>query len=181
MIGPRLRELRTAAGLTLTSAARYAGIAHSTLSRLETGRLRPTLDQLVPLARLYGVTLDELASPSPGPADRPGLHRHGATYLPLNRRPGGIQAYRVTAPGLAGPNEPAPCGHEGFQWLHVLGGTLRLVLGDRDLRLRDGESAEFDTRVPHWMSNATAAPLEMVVLFGRQGERPSITVRAAPA
>lgn len=68
--------------------------------------------------------------------------------------------------------------HEGYEWLYVLSGQLRLVLGKHDLVLRTGEAAEFDTRTPHWFGNPGPDPVEILTLFGRQGER--MHVRARP-
>lgn len=65
------------------------------------------------------------------------------------------------------------------EWLYVLSGRLRLVLGQHDLVLRRGEAAEFDTRVPHWFGNAGSQPVEYLTLFGRQGER--VHLRAKPS
>lgn len=173
-VGPMLRALRQARGRTLTQVtAGVAGLSASTLSRLETGRLRPTLEQLLTLAQAYEVALDDLVGVAP-----PTLRRHGAVYTRLTNRPGGIQAYRVTAEGPDPAGPPQPCSHEGYQWLHVLRGRLRLVLDSQDLHLVEGEAAEFDTRVPHWMAHAGDGPLEMLVLFGRQGDRPTMRVRA---
>jgi quercetin dioxygenase-like cupin family protein len=70
--------------------------------------------------------------------------------------------------------------HEGYEWLYVLSGRLRLRLGEHDVALEEGEVAEFDTRTPHWFGNASsAASLEILSLFGPQGER--LHVRARPA
>ncbi|HWO50043.1 MAG TPA: helix-turn-helix transcriptional regulator, partial [Ornithinibacter sp.] len=59
-VGPRLKELRQRRNITLNELAAETGISISTLSRLEAGLRRPTLEQLLPLARAYSVTLDEL-------------------------------------------------------------------------------------------------------------------------
>lgn len=146
----------------------------STLSRLESGARRPTLEQLLPLARAHGVTLDELVDAPP--TGNPRIHlrpvtRHGMTILPLTRRAGGIQAYKLVIPARSHPREPDPQTHEGYEWLYVLNGRLRLILGEHDLVLSPGEAAEFDTRVPHWFGAAGAEPVEFLSMFGKQGER----------
>ena len=51
-VGPRLRELRRRRDVTLAALSRSTGISVSTLSRLESGQRRPTLELLLPLARL---------------------------------------------------------------------------------------------------------------------------------
>ena len=180
-VGPRLRALRRQRETTLAELSAATGISVSTLSRLESGTRRPTLEQLLPLARAHGVTLDELVDAPP--TGDPRIHlrpvnRHGMIMLPLTRRAGGIAAYKLVIPGSGRPGEPDPQSHEGYEWLYVLNGRLRLVLGEHDLVLSPGEAAEFNTRLPHWFGPADAEPVEFLSLFGKQGER--IHTRAAP-
>lgn len=179
-VGPRLKAIRTQRGLTLTQLADTTGISVSTLSRLESGQRKPTLELLLPLARAHQVQLDELVD-APTTGD-PRIHarpikRHGATYIPLTRRPGGLQAFKQIVPEGWNNGDPTPRVHEGYDWVYVLSGRLRLVLGDKDMILEAGEVAEFDTRVPHWFSNPGPGPAESLMLFGPQGER--LHVRAS--
>jgi transcriptional regulator with XRE-family HTH domain len=178
-VGPRLRALRRRRGMTLGELHATTGISVSTLSRLEGGGRRPTLELLLPLARAYGVPVDELVGAPPTGDPRVHLRpvrRAGMTYVPLTRRPGGTQAYKlILSPGRRGGE---PQSHEGYEWLYVLDGRLRLVLGAQELVLVPGEAAEFDTHVPHLMSSADDAPVELLILFGRQGERAHLRARS---
>jgi transcriptional regulator with XRE-family HTH domain len=179
-VGSRLRELRRRREITLTDLAAQTGISVSTLSRLESGDRRPTLELLLPLARAYGVTLDELVG-APATGD-PRVHlrpvrRHGMTMLPLTRRAGGIQAYKLVIGAGSARSEPELQTHEGYEWVYVLDGRLRLVLAEHDLVLRPGEAAEFDTRTPHWFGAADGAAVEFLSLFGKQGERAHLRAR----
>ncbi len=181
-VGPRLRALRRRRDLTLTELAASTGVAISTLSRLESGERRPTLELLLPLAQVYGVTLDELVDAPP--TGDPRIHlrpmqAHGMTMVPLTRRPGGIQAYKFVLPGVAQPQQPELKTHEGYDWVYVLNGNLRLVLAEHDLVLGAGEAAEFDTRTPHWFGAADDKPVEILSLFGKQGERAHLRARPA--
>ncbi len=181
-VGPRLKQLRQLRDITLIDLAEETGISTSTLSRLEAGLRHPTLEQLLPLARAYGVTLDELVDAPPTGDPRINLRpiptSDGRTILPLSRRPGGIQAYKFVLPAGRDDAEPELRTHEGYDWAFVLNGKLRLVLGEHDLILEPGEVAEFDTRTPHWFGATSAGPVEFLSLVGKQGERAHI--RAAP-
>ncbi|MFY1576532.1 helix-turn-helix domain-containing protein [Verrucosispora sp. WMMD703] len=180
-VGPRLRALRKQRGITLNELSDATGISVSTLSRLESGQRRPTLELLLPLARAHQVPLDELVgAPAVGdPRVRPRpIVRHGITFLPLTRRPGGLQAFKQILPPHT-PAEAQPQTHEGYEWLYVLSGQLRLRLGEHDLLLTPGEVAEFDTRIPHCVTNPGPETTEVLNLFGPQGER--LHVRARPA
>jgi transcriptional regulator with XRE-family HTH domain len=182
-IGSRLRALRKEREVTLADVAAETGISVSTLSRLESGARRPTLELLLPLARAYGVTLDELVDAPPTGDPRVHLRpvtRHDMTMIPLTRRAGGIQAYKlVIAAGTR--REPSPQSHEGYEWLYVLNGRLRVVLGSSEFVLTPGEAAEFDTRVPHWFASADPDdPVEILSLFGAQGEKAHLRARPRP-
>ena len=172
-----MRHLRSRSGITLGALAEATGISKSTLSRLETGQRRPSLELLLPLARVYQVPLDDLVgAPEVGdPRLRLKPRRaNGRTVIPLTRQPGGIQAWKIVIP--AAQAEPVLKTHEGYEWLYVLTGRMRLVLGEHDVVLGQGEVAEFDTRVPHWFGSAGGRPAEVLSLFGPQGE--GIHVRA---
>lgn len=183
-VGERLRALRRSRGTTLDDLSADTGISISTLSRLESGHRRPTLELLLLLARAHGVPLDELVG-APATGD-PRIHprpitRHGMTMLPLSRRPGGPQAYKLVIPVLPPPAEHGELRvHEGYDWLYVLSGRLRLLLGEHDLVLGAGEVAEFDTRAPHWFASAGPGPAEVLTLFGPQGERMHVRARPRP-
>jgi transcriptional regulator with XRE-family HTH domain len=179
-VAPRLRALRQRRETTLADLSAATGISVSTLSRLESGQRRPNLELLLPLARAHGVALDDLigAPPTGDPRVhlRPISHR-GMTMVPLTQRPGGVQAYKIVIPVSASPRECEPQTHEGYEWLYVLNGRLRLVLGEQDMVLAPGEAAEFDTRTPHWFGSIGGEPVEFLTLFGRQGERAHVRTR----
>jgi transcriptional regulator with XRE-family HTH domain len=179
-VGPRLKALRRERNVTLAGLSATTGISVSTLSRLESGQRRASLELLLPLARAYRVPLDDLIAAAP--TDDPRIHsrpitRNGMTMFPLTRRAGGLQAYKWVIPPSRSAKAPDPRVHEGYEWLYVLSGHLRLVLGEHDLTLGSGEAAEFDTRVPHWFSNDGSDPAEVLALFGPQGERMHIRAR----
>jgi transcriptional regulator with XRE-family HTH domain len=180
-VGPRLRALRRQRGATLAQLSDATGVSVSTLSRLESGRRKPTLELLLPLARAHQVPLDELVD-APATGD-PRVHprpfdRNGVTVIPLTRRPGGIQGFKQIFPPGWPAGEPEQKSHEGYEWLYVLSGRLRLRLGEHDVVLTAGEAAEFDTHVPHGFANPGPGPAEVLMLFGPQGER--MHVRARP-
>jgi transcriptional regulator with XRE-family HTH domain len=187
-LGARLRAIRQARGLTLAQLAAVTGISVSTLSRLESGQREPGLRHLLPLARAHRLPLDELVGSRTGD---PRVHprpftRHGQTWVPLTRNPNdGLHAYKQILPAPATPRtawtpRPEQGSHEGHEWLYVLSGRLLLALGDHDLILTAGETAEFDTRVPHGIANAGDQPVEWIALYGAQGERMHIRVRPSP-
>lgn len=174
-IGPRLRAQRHRAGLTLSALSELTGIPVSTLSRLESGKRSPGLDLLLPLAQVYNLPLDTLVGAPP--TGDPRIHLrpfqyHGMIAIPLTRNPGGLQVYKQILPaGRTDHLDPAPRSHEGYHWLYVLSGRLRMILGEEDLVLATGEAAEFDTHLPHWYGNADEHAVEFLSILGPQGQR----------
>src|SRR5882757_4793543 len=134
-VGPRLRALRQQHDLTLAGLSSATGISVSTLSRLESGQRRPTLELLLPLARAYRVQMDELVGAPPTGDPRVHLRpvqRGGMIVLPLTRQVGGLQAYKLIITN-ARPAMAELRTHEGYDWIYVLSGRLRLLLGEQDL------------------------------------------------
>ncbi|MFY4722189.1 helix-turn-helix domain-containing protein [Streptomyces sp. LaBMicrA B280] len=189
-MGPRLRAAREHRGTTLAGVSRATGISASTLSRIETGRRKPTLEVLLRLSKEYGVGLDELAGTASASAVEPRptaplSFGDDKAVVPLTRYVGGLHAHKHVLPALqAPPARPRQVSHDGYEWLCVLYGRLWLALGDQDLLLTAGDVAEFDTRTPHGVANTgPGGPVEYLIMFGPQGERlrprtPAATTRA---
>ena len=100
----------------------------------------------------------------------------GRTVIPLTQQPGGVQARKIIIP--ASRIEPELRVHEGHEWLYVLTGRMRLLLGGHDLVLGPGEAAEFDTHVPHWSGSTGGESAEVLSLFGQQGERMHVRAKS---
>ena len=201
-VGPRLRRLRTDRGLSLAELSQRTGISTSTLSRLETGARVPGLEHLVALARAHAVSLDDLVGVrfSRDPRLRfESVDQDGRLTMPLAVPAGGLRVeHAIIRPPDRGSVEPdvhvhgsdsshgsrefesdALRTHRGYVWMLVLEGAIRLVVGSHDLIAEEGEAAEFDTRVPHWIGPARGRPAHVLNVHGRDGQR--IRVRARPA
>lgn len=171
-VGRRLKQVRSQRGVTLGELSAATGISTSTLSRLENGQRKASLELLLPLAQAYRVPLDDLVgAPEVGdPRIRlKAYKKNGRTVIPLTRQSGGMQAWKIIVP--PSNSEPKLTAHDGHEWLYVLSGRMRLILGSQDLVLGEGEVAEFDTRVPHWFGSAGRGAAEVLSMFGPQGER----------
>jgi mannose-6-phosphate isomerase-like protein (cupin superfamily) len=165
--------------------AERTGISVSTLSRLESGLRRPTLELLLLLAREHGVPLDELVG-APEVGD-PRIHprpvrRNGTTWIPFTRNPGGINAYKQIIPVVAGsPSALELHSHAGYEWIYVLSGSIRLALGTEYYELKAGEAAEFDTVTPHAIANSGSRVAELLIIFGLNGEKVHMRATSTPS
>lgn len=178
-IAPRLRQARQKKNVTLDELAKSTGISKSTLSRLESGERKPSLELLLPIVAALSLPLDEIVT-SPKVDDprvvRTSTRSDGRVLTPLSQQHSEPQAFKMTIP--ATDREPVLRTHVGYEWIYVLSGHLRLVLGEHDLQLGAGEAAEFDTKNPHWFGSAGRGPVELISLFGKQGERIHLRARS---
>lgn len=175
VIRQRIRGLRLARGWSLDALAARCYVSPSTLSRIETGHRRIALDQLVPIARALGTTLDQLVESAededvvirPQPDHLPGITTwllsreramHGVTVAKM----------RITPERPSGPDQLRV--HPGREWFTVLTGTARLYLGERIIPVQAGDAAEFSTMVPHLIA-AHDGPVEVLTIFDHDGER----------
>ncbi|MGW6318072.1 helix-turn-helix domain-containing protein [Streptomyces sp. NPDC055099] len=171
-IAPRLRRAREKKDWSLAELARATGISTSTLSRLESAQRKPSLELLLPVTAALGIPLDEIvAAPrivDPRVEQQPSK-KNGRVLVPLSRQQAEPRAYKLTIP--AHDTEPHLRTHAGHEWLYVLRGRLRVQMGERDFIVGAGEAAEFDCRIPHWFGAAGRGSVEVLSLFGKQGER----------
>lgn len=171
----RLRELRTEQGLTLQQVSDRALIDVSMLSRLESGKRRLALDHIPRLAAALGVSTDDLLGGAP-PADprvrsQP-IKRDGLTMWPLTNRgqAGGLRAFKIRINASRRKPPASLRVHDGHDWMYVIDGRLRLILGEQDLIIEPGEAVEFSTGTPHWFG-AVDGPVELIAVFGPHGEQ----------
>jgi len=182
LIGPRLKSWREKRSMTLAELSRSTGISSSTLSRLEAGKRAPNLELVVPIARALRLELDDIVprrAPDPRVA-RTRKRAGDAWYETLSPESSPVQTFKVTFPATR-PGEsatPEPNVHDGQEWLYVLSGRLRLVLGEHDIVLGPGEAAEFDTRIPHWLSSTGGKPTEVLSIFSKDGKRIHLRARS---
>lgn len=175
LVRMRIKGLRAARGWSLDDLAARCYLSPSTLSRIETGHRRIALDQLAPIARALGTTLDQLVESA---ADEDVVIRpqrdavRGVTTWLLSREPGPhgvtVAKMRITKP------EPKRTGelrvHPGKDWFTVLSGTVVLLLGERTILVEAGQAAEFSTMIPHAFG-AHGGPAEILCILDHDGQR----------
>ncbi|NAZ36927.1 helix-turn-helix domain-containing protein [Rubellimicrobium sp. CFH 75288] len=162
-LGSRVRELRRARDWTLEQAARQAGLARSTLSKIENGQMSPTYDALKKLAVGLGISVPQLFTPAPAPQvnGRLALLRSGegtrhltATYEhellaeSLSRKR--MLPYRARVRARSLEEFEGWVRHEGEEFLYVLTGRVRLYTEFYEpVDMARGDSAYYDAAMGH--------------------------------
>ncbi len=176
LVRQRIRGLRVAQGWSLDDLAARCYLSPSTLSRIETGHRRIALDQLAPIARALGTTLDQLVESTDDDdvVIRPQRDEaRGRTTWMLTREPGphGISVARMLVTQPAPRSAPGELRvHPGRDWFTVLSGTVMLLLGERTILVETGQAAEFSTMIPHAFG-AHDGPAEILCIFDHDGQR----------
>src|SRR3954451_2360506 len=190
-LGPRLRAIRIARGVGLRELARRLDLSPSSISQIETGKIRPSVRTLYALASEVGVTDDEIPSDEPpaqetgaAPAVEPRLLVQRADDRPAIQLNSGVRWERlmfwgdedvefleaVYEPGGASSPDESLVRHSGHEFGHVLSGALRVVVGFDDYVLGPGDSITFPSSTPHRLSNEGPETVRAIwVVRGRRG------------
>ncbi|HZR95037.1 MAG TPA: cupin domain-containing protein [Gaiellaceae bacterium] len=195
-LGPRLRAIRLRQGIGLRELARRLDLSPSSISQIETGKIRPSVRTLYALASAFGVTVDEVLFNEPPPPARtgpaaaartptePGLTVQRAAERPAIALNSGVKWERLMfwadedvefleatyLPGGASSPDDSFVRHNGHEFGHVLSGTLRVVVGFDEFVLEAGDSITFPSSTPHRLSNDGTETVRAVwVVRGRRG------------
>lgn len=174
-LGKKIRELRQKKGWSLAELAKHSGVALSSLSRMETGKMTGTLESHLDVAKALGVRLMELyAALETGPAlelrsaEEPTEKIRadkGAAWVPLARS--GLQnkmlpALLTLAPKAGTHRERGPAGSEKF--VHLLRGELDVSVGAEKARMKPGDSLYFQASSSHTLTSVGANPAVALVV-----------------
>jgi transcriptional regulator with XRE-family HTH domain len=156
-LGSRIHAMRESRGWTLDDVAEQSGLSKAYLSRLESGDRQPSLAALVDLAKAFGVSIAAMFEQPDEPADcvivrgqnAPAQIANGLSYIPLSgsTKPFNLHPIAVTIPADREGTEAYQ--HDGEEWLHVIEGKLSLSIDGKRHELCAGDSAHFDSRLPH--------------------------------
>jgi transcriptional regulator with XRE-family HTH domain len=163
-IGEKIRTLRLKKKIGLVELGKHTGLSPALLSKIERGRLFPTLPTLLRIALVFGVGLEFFFA---GARDKPlvALVRKDQRVR-LPDRPGGREvAYRFESldyPATerrfnsyyaeffpVAPDKLRPHDHPGVEFIYTLQGTLSVHVGGAEHALDTGDSIYFDSSVPH--------------------------------
>jgi transcriptional regulator with XRE-family HTH domain len=209
-LGPRLRAIRLEQGVGLRELARRLELSPSSISQIETGKIRPSVRTLYALASEFRIPVDELlfdppagrgglTPAAPGSAralSEPALAVQRAAERPAIALNSGVRWERLMfwgdedvefleatyEPGGASSPDDSFVRHNGHEFGVVLSGTLRVVVAFDEFRLEAGDSITFPSTTPHRLYNDGADTARAIwVVRGRRGEDPAADTTAQPA
>ena len=163
-IGPKLRALRLKKKMGLVELGRHTGLSPAMLSKIERGRVFPTLPTLLRIALVFGVGLEHFfleARERPVAVvvrkgdrhrfpDRPGARKPSYVFecldYPATERP--MSGYYVEF----GPDDGGhakPHRHDGVELIYLIEGRLGVTIDGEERMLERGDSMYFDATQPH--------------------------------
>jgi transcriptional regulator with XRE-family HTH domain len=178
-IGRVARRIRDELGLTLASVAQQAQISPGMLSRLETGRVSPSLETIVALAEVLGVRpallLQDVGSPEDEAQHTPagqGLEvvrrgtRHKHIYQLLAAPRGPHKQFEPFFVTLTDKSEVFPgFQHSGTEFLYILSGEMRYRHGKESYLLRQGDALTFRGDIAHGPERLIRMPIRMLSII----------------
>jgi quercetin dioxygenase-like cupin family protein len=178
-IGGKIRALRLKKKMGLVELGGHTGLSPALLSKIERGRIFPTLPTLLRIALVFSVGLDYFFA---GAREKPMLAvARKASRVALPERAGAREvAYRFEsldyaaterrfnayyAEFLPQPKERLrPHSHPGVEFLYVVEGTLQLQVGEHEQELEAGDAIYFDSSIPHAYRRSGGRPCSAVVV-----------------
>ena len=169
-LGDRVRELRKARGWTLEQAAGQAGLARSTLSKIENGQMSPTYEALKKLAEGLAISVPQLFTPpskalvtgrmavtrgGEGQGHATTTYEHELMAGALTRK--AMLPYRARIRARNLDEFDGWVRHDGEEFLYVLTGTIRLYTEFYEpVEMRRGDSAYYDATMGHNVVSTSA-------------------------
>ena len=162
-LGSRMKSVRQSCGLTLEAAAQRSGLALSTIHKIENGRVSPSYENLVRIARAYDIGMERLFWTD---QDSPPTTRLSVTKAGQGRKVRSKNfEYEVLCNALSekkiiplvtrveqrAPLQPADLeAHDGEETLYILSGRVELVVEHyAPVVMEAGDCAYFDSTLKH--------------------------------
>jgi len=176
-IGEKVRRLRLRKSMGLVELGRHTSLSPALLSKIERGRVVPTLPTLTRIALVFGVGLEHFFSDQrpkaavvrrqerqkfpDDPAGKNVTFRfESLDFRALERK---FNAYCAEFEAVA-PEKARRHRHEGAEFLYVLSGTLALKIGDDEHLLKEGDSIYFDPNEPHTYRRVGKPPCRAIAV-----------------
>ena len=170
-LGTRLRSLRTQRGWTLGDLAQRANLSEAYLSRIESGDRQPSLAVLFDLARTYHISMASLfeeeslnSSVVVRSSDTTVYQGNGLLYRLLSTQANSANLHPIHVTIPANRQDEHLYHHEGEEWIYVLSGQLRLILGAEEFTLKPGDAAHFDARILHHLNALNEQDAEILLV-----------------
>lgn len=179
-IGPRIREIRKAQGLKLNDLAKATDMSNALLSKIENGRVMPTLIKLLDLMAALSLTPEgffkDIAIDSSfsgyeliqKAAYEPYVKEESAKgfdYKSIIDRSVQEHSFQVSHVTLEPNNRRPKVQTDAFEFVYVLQGHIEFIIGDETVLIGEGDSFFFDGMIPHVPLNKTENVVSYLVTY----------------
>ncbi len=164
-LGALLRTIRSSRKLTIKEVTTKAGVSSSLLSQIERNRISPSLDTLLQILEVYGVSPNKFFKDYETSSkveivkqgDRKAYQRKGFKYEKLcgESQSKGNYSFNAFFLELAPGQERGDVndGHIGRELGIVVKGTAQIVYGEETYKINKGDSVSFFSQIPHVIQN----------------------------
>lgn len=179
-IGSKIKEIRKSQNLKLGELADKTGISIAMLSKIENGRVFPTLPSLIQVLNTLNVDLNEFFADLKGDKEFPGyLIKKRADYQSIKKEEESIgfdyqlilnhkierSSMEISLLTIKPDSKRSHVSTEGFEYLYVIKGNLIYELGDKRFDLEEGDSLFFNGNIPHVPVNKTNTEAIILVIY----------------
>ncbi|MEB2774348.1 XRE family transcriptional regulator [Algoriphagus sp. D3-2-R+10] len=179
-IGNKLKAIRKENGWKLGDLAAKSGMSMAMISKIENGRIIPTLPSLIQLIQAFNLNISEFFSDLKSDNEFKGYifrkkkeytavikeeESAGFEYQMILNYPIEKSSMEISLLTLESNAKRARVSTSGFEYLFLLKGNIKYELGSETLLLEEGDSLFFDGNIPHVPRNETNTDAVMLVLY----------------
>ncbi|WP_215224079.1 helix-turn-helix domain-containing protein [Echinicola shivajiensis] len=179
-IGSKIKEIRKSQNLKLGELADKTGISIAMLSKIENGRVFPTLPSLIQVLNTLNVDLNEFFADLKGDKEFPGyIIKKRTDYQSIKKEEESIgfdyqlilnhkierSSMEISLLTIKPDAKRSHVSTEGFEYLYVIKGNLIYELGDKHFNLEEGDSLFFNGNIPHVPVNKTNTEAIILVIY----------------
>lgn len=179
LIGEKIRTLRLKKSMGLVELGRHTGLSAALLSKIERGKLIPTLPTLLRIAMVFSVGLDFFFSDDRKRRLTEVIRKDERKRFP--ERPGATEVsyffesldYKATERKISAyfadfeliaPEKLKPHQHPGIEFLFLVCGEMTIRVAGDDFALNEGDAIYFDSSVPHTYRRTSKGPCRALVI-----------------
>tara|TARA_R110002051_G_scaffold9204_1_gene36946 strand:+ start:49 stop:633 length:585 start_codon:yes stop_codon:yes gene_type:complete len=179
-IGNKLKAIRKENGWKLGELAEKSGMSIAMVSKIENGRVIPTLPSLIQLIQTLNLNLSDFFSDLKSENEFKGyILRKRSDYTPVNKEEESIgysyelilnypidkSSMEISLLTLKDKASRSAVSTSGFEYIYIIKGNIDYELGEETFKLNEGDSLFFDGNIPHVPQNKSDSDAVILVVY----------------